>query len=303
MRKIIALLLIFSMVLAMSPSAFAADKKVVTVYTEITQYYDGELDAYEEIAEEYNKKGLKSSTTEYRSTKNGYTEEFDSTEYQTQYEYNKKGKLIKKTVYSDGIKLNYTSYKYDKKGRLIKESEYGNNDGEWICDVYTTYKYKNKIITVKRYSFGTLESEYTDTYDSKGRLKKTTGATPSFDNMTYTRKYYYWGNGNIKKSIDVSSSGLKIVINYHKSGKETKDTRSLDDRVTFKAITKYNSKGLKTSYTTYDTQISEEPLVSVWSYVYPDGYAYSKYPLTVEEYCDDVLQSVTRYEYEKVKKS
>ena len=85
MRKIIALLLIFSMVLAMSPSAFAADKKVVTVYTEITQYYDGELDAYEEIAEEYNKKGLKSSTTEYRSTKNGYTEEFDSTEYQTQY--------------------------------------------------------------------------------------------------------------------------------------------------------------------------------------------------------------------------
>ena len=303
MKKIISLLLAFSLVLTMSSTAFAAEKKVVTVYTEVTDYYDSEINGFQEITENYNKKGLKTSATEYKSYKNGYSGEFDSNEYQMKYKYNKKGKITRETVYSDGSKISYTSYKYDKKGRLIKESEYRNDGGEWICDVYTTYKYKNRNVTVKRFSYGTLESEYTDTYDSKGRLKKTTYTTDTFGNYPYVRKYYYWGNGNIKKSVDATSSGFKIVVKYNRSGKEIKDTRTVDGEVTFEAITKYNSKGLKESYTTYDYQISDEPSIAVWEYFYPDGYVYSKYPLTVEEYCNDEIQSVTRYEYKKVKKS
>ena len=288
-KKLLICVLALAVVFTFSAvPGFAASKQVVQVSEKVyVKGSDGEyLDSSWKT--EYDKKGRITKKTTFN-----YGENNEET-----YKYNSKGKL--KTVYItfDGEKDRKEEYTYNK-GKVNKIIDYFYENGKYNKETTTKYTYKSKKITQKSTAQSYNDFKYVSYYNKKGQ--KTKMEYSWYTDTNEERKanvwtYTYYKNGNLKKYINKYGSEIIESMEYDKNGLLTKEVRqSYGSKTT--TTYKYNSAGLVKEKIVKNS----DKTTTKYTYKYSNYYGSTKkYPKTIKCYENGKLYSRTEKRYKKI---
>ena len=148
------------------------------------------------------------------------------------WSYKGDGKITKRTWKDPDGTSSTSSYKW--KGNFLSKIT-------WSSGQYSTYKYKNSRLQSftsvygggkrttklkwdkkkKKATYKSGDFTITLTFNSKGQLVKETDKSAA---ETYTYKYKYYSNGNVKKISGGSNKGYQFTTNYNKKGYLSSET-------------------------------------------------------------------------------
>lgn len=205
MKKLIAVLLTLTMLLACALPAFAfplteegADREfgIAKGYV-CTKETLKSSNGYTNVKVwTYNKQGKLVSRTENDKDSDG-----NSSSFSTKCTYDKKGNLTKQVEYYDSF-VTTTTYAYNNKGKVTKEVSKMVSEDNSVWTMTRTYTYNKAGEVAKELAYyDDCEDIKTYTYDKKGNVTKEV-QTQSYDDNTTTRTTttcVYDANGNETK--------------------------------------------------------------------------------------------------------
>lgn len=232
-------------------------------------YADGEL-SYE-TRYEYSKDGVRIKEEEY----NG------DNQLDYLYEYNEKGDQIRYENYEDGVlDYGYTyTYEYDKDDNVLVREEYGLDRTYKGCEKYEYDKDGNEI-RYENYDYANNLTSYTvSEYNKNGDITSRKEYDSYGDlQYSYTYKYKYHENGEIKKEERYVDDVLSRIYEYDEYGFET-------------AWEEFDDQG-ESSYR-YEYEYDE-----YGNYTEAKGYRHGELESTVKAKCDEYGRMTSYVEYD-----